>query len=671
MVLIMKRVFKIYIIGCLLLFSDTVAFGQKGKLRYADQQFELSNFAEAAQGYERAFDKKATYRAAKGAARSYSRLAAYQDAHKWWNKTIDFEESDPEDYSKYISSLHSTGNLEELKAALTGSSLSSGKENIHLDSIRTWYANPRPIKLIGWELNSSSADYGIAFDQEGNIYFSSDRGAVSSSGKKSIRVDGATKFSTKHHDMTGRDFIKIYKEEEKNQVVSLRSPVPQTYHFADPYFMEDQPVVFYTLTRDLGKVRKKRNYTINPEIYFSTINEKGELTDFTPFPYNSALEHGMITPFVDEGEKKVYFSSNRAGGLGGYDLYYVTYDEEWNFGSPVNLGPSINTFGDERDPFVYENTLYFASDGLIGLGGFDIFQAQHTHGSFTGIRNLGLPYNSPQDDYAFRRGREGKLYLSSNRADGKGSDDIYKVEDLYRQFIASVTDCEGTPIAEGLEVRLIQKDNGVAIQHREEANGVVSADLSPDADFQLDLSKAGYFSIRDNTLTTKGLDAGRLEREYVMKKIPYKTVVLEELIYYNFDDSMIRPDAEPVVLKIAEIMKKYTFLEIVVRSHTDSWASDEYNEVLSQKRANAVRDYLGKFGIARSRVRSEWYGEQQLVNDCGDGVPCPASAHQQNRRSELILMAFPDESKTYEFPKELEGLDLFKIEEFSLPLDCQ
>jgi len=670
MVLVMKRIFKIYIIGCLILLTGTAAFAQKAKLSYADQQFQQTNFLDAAKGYEVAFGKKPSYRAAKGAAMAYDKLASYQEAYKWWAIVADFDEASGEDYSRYISSVQQTGDLDKLESVLKLSPAST--PNISFDSLKMWYSSVKNIEVVGLDaLNSPSADYGMAIDSRGNTYFSSDRGQVSSSGKKSIRIDGANKFNPKRNELTGRDFIKIYKKEGENQPVALKSVVPKTYHFADPYFMKDKPVVFYTLTRDLGKVKRKRNYTINPEIYFSSVNEDGELLDYQPFSDNSALEHGVITPFVDEQEKKIYFSSNREGGLGGYDLYFVTYDENFNFGSPVNLGPSVNTAGDERDPFLFDGLFYFASNGISGLGGLDLFQAQYSSGNFSGIKNLGLPYNSPQDDYAYRRKQEGQSYLSSNRLNGKGLDDIYVINDLYRQFIAKVVDCEGKTIAEGVRVELMQKDNLLEIRASQEAGGILKADIAPEADFQLSLSKDGYFSITDNELTTKGLASDQLEKEYVMKKIPYKSVVFEDLIYYNFDDSKIRADAEPVMRKLAETMKQFTFLEILIRSHTDSWASDEYNEALSHKRANAVRDFLGDYGIARSRVKSEWFGEQQLVNDCGDGVPCPASEHQLNRRSELILLAFPDETKTYEYPKELEGIDPGLFKELNLPLDCQ
>lgn len=671
MVLIMKRIFNIYIIGCLVLLSSTVTFGQKGKLSYADHQYEQSSYMEAAKGYESAFDKKATYKAAKGAALSYDKLGAYQDAHKWWAEVIGFEDATSEDYSHYLSSLQQNGKLQELEAALQASSFPNAGSNIQLDSLKAWYASPRTIELISLELNSSAADYGIAFDPAGNSYFSSDRGQVSSSGKKSIRIDGANKFSTKYNEMTGRDFIKIYKEGANGQAASVPSVVPRTYHFADPHFVQSQSLVFYTVTRDLGKVKKNRNYTIHPELYFSTINERGQWTDFKAFPYNAALEHGVITPFVDEQEKKLYFASDRAGGLGGYDLYYVTYDEQWNFGEPVNLGPAINSAGDERDPYISDGIFYFASDGRIGLGGLDLYQSERQGGKFGAAKNLGLPYNSPQDDYAFRKDADGVLYLSSNRTSGRGLDDIYRIEDLYRQFIGRAVDCEGEALIDGLEVQLIQKSDGLAVENKQAGEGTFTADLSPDTDFQLKLSKSGYFGVTDATLTTKGLTSDKLEKEYVLKRIPYQTVVSEDTIYYNFDDSKIRPDAEPVMRQVAELMKKYTFLGILVKSHTDSFASDEYNEALSQKRANAVRDFLGDYGIARSRVTSEWFGEQQLVNDCGDGVPCPASAHQQNRRSELILMAFPDEHKDYEFPEVLEDMDLPDLGKLQQLINCR
>jgi outer membrane protein OmpA-like peptidoglycan-associated protein/tetratricopeptide (TPR) repeat protein len=671
MVLIMKRISTIIIMCCLVSIAFTDALGQNVKLRYADRQLELSNLTEAAEGYEEAFEKKATYRAAKGAAIAYERLSSYQQAYKWWKSVVDFEEATPDDFANYVYAVHQGGSFEELKAAVEKNKGLVSQANFNMDSLLLWYSNSKNVELISLDsLNSPATDYGLAFDQKGNRYFSSDRGPVSSSGKKSIRVDGSNQFDTERYDMTGRNFISIYKEDEKKRLVPLESIVPDTYHFADPWFMKQSPILFYTVTRDQGKIKKKRNYNIYPEIYYSTVNDNGELTDFQSFPINSALEHGVITPFVDEVERKIYFSSNRSGGLGGYDLYYVTYDDDFAFSAAVNLGPSVNTPGDERDPFMLGDSFYFSSNGHVGLGGLDVFHASYREGTFSSVHNLGLPYNSPQDDFAMQRNAKGETFLSSNRMSGAGLDDMYKIEDLYRRFIGKVFDCDGNLVIDNLDVTLNQKDGNITVPTRQEEKGVILADLSPETDFQLTLKKQGYFTLKDNLISIKGMTGEKLEKEYHLKKIPYNTVVSEDLIYYNFDESQLRSDATPILERVAEHMKNHTFLEILVRSHADSRASNEYNEALSERRANAVREFLGDYGIARARVKSEWFGEEQLTNDCGDGVPCPESAHQLNRRSEIILRAFPDENKTYEYPKELEGIDVSQLKDLKLPAGC-
>src|SRR5690606_27603966 len=244
------------------------------------------------------------------------------------------------------------------------------------------------------------------------------------------------------------------------------------------------------------------------------------------------------------------------------------------------------------------------------------FHSRYSKENFSEVRNLGVPFNSPQDDFSLLQTREGEVYLSSNRESNVGLDDIFKIEDLYTQFVGKVRDTDGKPIGEGLVVVLRQKDNLRSIGTEQPENGTVLAPVAPETDYQLVLQKKGYFPVHDPDLSTKGLKGGRLEREYVMKEIPYNYTVFQGLVYYDYGQSRLRPDAESSMSKIAALMKNHTFLEIMVRSHTDSRSSNQFNEAMSQRRANAVRDYLQDYGIARSRVKSEWFGEERLVNDC-------------------------------------------------------
>jgi outer membrane protein OmpA-like peptidoglycan-associated protein len=183
------------------------------------------------------------------------------------------------------------------------------------------------------------------------------------------------------------------------------------------------------------------------------------------------------------------------------------------------------------------------------------------------------------------------------------------------------------------------------------------------------IKKEGYFSVQDKELSTIGLQDASLEKTYKMIRIPYNTTAYVDLVFYNLDESSIRKDAEAPLNKVAELLKSYSFLNITVRSHTDARASETYNEALSERRADAVRDYLGQFGIARSRIEAEWFGENEPANDCGDGIPCPEDKHQINRRTELLLLAFPEVGRSYDMPPEMQDMDLCDISNIQLPVE--
>ncbi len=676
MVLDMKRIFILLFVGAFIGFSQVPAFGQNALLRYADKQYKLFNYEEAAQVYEKAFDKKGKYVAAQMAAKSYQKLNDYDNAYKWWKTTVGFEEASTQDYVSFAAAANQLGKMDELVVAMDSLPKDGKLDKINLDSMMSWYNKPVALEAVGIDsMNSSSADFGMVMDTKGNKYFASDRGAEGGSGKAALRFDVSNKIDEDHYAWTGRDFLTVYKINKDGQVASLNSPVPDSYHFADPFFLEEQAVAFYTVTREVKRVDGKKVKTrkminpemdygqeqdefvdFHPEIYFSKIGENGEFADYSAFPLNDALKYSLINPFLDESSNKLYFASDMEGGYGGFDIYVVEYDKDFNFGEPQNLGEAINTSGDERDPFLFGKHFYFSSNGHFGLGGLDIFTADYENDSFSNVKNMGIPYNSPQDDFAMTLSEEGSQYLSSNRTGGMGFDDIYLIKDMYRRFLAKVEDCNGDLITDGFVAEFIEKDLDKAIDLERDVEGEIKANIAPEADYELKISKKGYFPVHDENISSVGMEGTLLEREYTMIPIPYKTTVFVDLVYYDLDKSMIRNDAQPVLDKLASLMNEHAYLDLMVRSHTDARASDEYNEKLSNSRADAVAAYLGEKGIASSRVHEEWFGEKELANDCGDGVPCPERSHQLNRRSELVLMAFADEQREYELPADL--LDL-------------
>lgn len=659
MVLIMKKLF------CLLFFfvslgSHFVA-AQNRQLRYADRQLELENYQHAAETYEKAYQSKARYATAKKAAETYQLIQDYEKSFQWWETVVSSEESERSDYYNYLVSAIKVGKGDQIGDILNATSFEEYDfPEIDFQMVREMSSKKPKVKLVPVEgVNSDGSDFGLKTDSEGIKFFSSDRGQVIPTEKKAIRLDAKSKlYSSEKSSFNDREFFSLYKSDQDGNISEVLTDLPDALHVSDPSLMESKGIIFYTVFRDINKIKGNREYDINPEIYFSKVSNDGSLSESRAFPFNDFVKHGVQNPFVDEGSKRIYFASDMPGGFGGFDLYYVTYDDDLNFGDAVNLGSVVNTSQNESHPTVFENILYFSSRGHAGIGGMDIFSATISVDEFQNVENLGVPYNSPRDDFGYYVSSEGKRYLSSDRIGGLGLDDIYLVEDLFKMLIARVIDCDGNIISEAFESTLSIVDDMAMIPTMRNEQGELTAELEPEKNFQLNISKKGYFSISDNTLSTIGLEEDVLEREYRLSKIPYNLPVVVDIVYYDLDKSKIRNDAQPVLDKMAELMNKYDFLDLAVASHTDARASDAYNKALSQRRADAVKEYLSKFGIPENRVRIDWFGEENLINDCGDGVPCPETKHQLNRRSELVLEAFTDKDKEYEFPKELIGKDV-------------
>lgn len=642
------------------------AFAQNRQLRYAEKQLEIENFQHAAELYEQAYKSKPKYATAKHAAETYQLIQNYEKSFEWWEIVVGSEEAERNDYYNYLVSAIKVGKGDQLDEILNSTSFEENDfPEIDFDLLRKISSQKPKVKLVPLEgINGDGSDFGLHVNQKGLKYFSSDRGDIYSTEKKSIRLDAKNKlYSSEKSSFNDREFFSIYTSDTSGSITKMDSNLPDALHISDPSLMESKGILFYTVFRDVNKIKGNRNYVIHPEIYFSKVTEEGSLIESKPFPVNDFVNYGVQNPFVDEESGRIYFASDKPGGMGGFDLYFVTYDENLNFGDPVNLGGTINTSQNESHPTIAGNTLYFSSRGHAGLGGMDIFSAEIEGNGFQKVKNLGVPYNSPRDDFGYFVSSEGKRYLSSDRIGGMGLDDIYSIEDLFKRLIARVIDCDDNLITEDYNVSLNANDDLSMISTSRNVEGELLAELDIEKDFILNISKKGYFSISDSTLSTVGLEADELYREYRLSKIPYNLPVVVDIVYYDLDKSKIRNDAVPVLDKIAELIQKYDFLDLAVSSHTDSRASDAYNKALSQKRADAVKEYLSKFNIPENRIRIDWFGKENLANDCGDGVPCPETKHQLNRRSELVLEAFTDTERDYEFPMHLIGKDNCDITE--------
>lgn len=375
-----------------------------------------------------------------------------------------------------------------------------------------------------------------------------------------------------------------------------------------------------------------------------------------------------LHPFEGElfGNKVLFFSSDMEGGFGGFDLYYSTITGD-TYSTPVNLGKSINTEGDDVTPFYQNGTLYFSTDGRPGFGGFDIWYGTWNGAAFEDITNMGFNYNTAQDDQYLRFTPDGSAgFLTSNRPHKdkrklKGSDtccdDIYTIQlrEIIIDLLVNVVD-ENGPLKEATTelIDLSVADETDGMQSR---TNVIGNDfnflLDADHKYRVVVSKEGYYPDTTVSFNTVGLlDSYTVKKTVTLKPLPPKEDEGIEIveankpirlnnIYYDFAKWDILPDAEDDLGYLKTLMDDYPDMVIELSSHTDSRGNGPYNQNLSQKRAQSAKNWLVAEGINTQRIKAVGYGESVVTNQCVDGVRCSESEHRINRRTEFKIIAGP------------------------------
>jgi len=481
-------------------------------------------------------------------------------------------------------------------------------------------------KIYPLSISSEKADFAPV-KLKASVVFISSRGGIYN--------------KQKQHSWTGSPYLSMYQAEGAGK--EFKAPAPYASELISDF--NDGPVSFSPsgdelfITRNNSKLLSRNDKTSRLKIVYSKLQDGKWMTP-SELPFNRAqynTAHASISP---DG-KRMYFSSDMPGGKGGMDIYYSERNGD-TWGDPVNLGPKVNTPGNETFPFAHTNgILYFSSDGWSGLGGMDIFYTNINDKSLKAPVNPGYPFNTHRDDFGTYINEDGKSgYLSSNRSGGRGDDDIYYFE--IRQNITvfgTVADKETLePIA---YARVIIRDNtGVEIGSVvADEQGKYSYDAPLDTDLHLASNPEGFFSGSIKT-STKGLTAESLKADILLEKIVINKPIVLDNIYYDLGKWNIRKDAEMELNKLVTILQENPGITIELGSHTDSRAGDDYNLKLSEKRAKSATEYIVKTGnIATSRVVSKGYGETQLVNNCKNGVKCNEEEHQKNRRTEFKVIS--------------------------------
>jgi OmpA-OmpF porin, OOP family len=421
--------------------------------------------------------------------------------------------------------------------------------------------------------------------------------------------------------------------------VNFGRPVNTTLHEGSGVFTPDE-VMLFTRWSDANR---------NEAFIYMARTTDGKFYEAMKLgPQVNTPGFKSINPFVSFDGTKLFFSSNKPGGKGGYDLYVSNIDENGFIGSAKNLGDAINTNSDEMTPFFHSlsNTLYFSSNGWPGLGGLDIFKSSlNVDDSVYGIpKNLAVPINSAKDDAYFIMERtQKKGFFSSDREDCPGGHcyDIYEFinEDIKFDLSGYVYDAQtNEPIANALVTIKDVHDGDEPFFVVTDEKGFYFTELKPDMEFFLKAQKTKYFGDAAN-VATKGLtETTHLEKDFYLNKIPAGDIEIEG-VEYDFNKATLRPKSMEVLDKIVDLLKLNDNISIELSSHTDARGNDDYNMKLSQARAQSCVDYILSKGIAKARIIANGYGEtkpiilEEEINKMAPKSPEFEAAHQKNRRT--------------------------------------
>jgi len=457
-----------------------------------------------------------------------------------------------------------------------------------------WQASPESYNVEELkDINSRNSDFSPAFgrDDHGLLWFTSSR-------------DDAQ--GNKEHGATGQSFTDIF-ESRLDKKGKWSTPVPVDFlnsEFEDgtPSFSSDYTEVYFTRC-EAGKRESK-----GCVIMYST----REGTRWSDPVKLELLADSLVAahPSVSADGQTLYFVSDMPGGLGGKDIYRSTRTSQGSpWSRPENLGSDINTRGNELFPFIRENgTLYFASDGHIGMGGLDIFRATPQSGNSWIVNNMRPPINSPADDFgiSFERGAEKGIFSSSRK--GRGVDDLYTFEmpPLLFSITGLVKDEKSGQPVQGATVQLIASD-GANMQTETGNAGDFKFSLRPEVDYIFLASKRGFLNGKEKE-TTRGQDKSR-EFMATILVTPIDRPIDLPNIFYDFGKWDLRPESMVSLDKLVETLNDNPNVTIELMSHTDSRDTEEYNMDLSQKRAQSVVNYLIGKGIASDRLTARGYGE--------------------------------------------------------------
>lgn len=724
-----------------LLFISNV-YGQKTPLtlKRADKYFDQFAYSKAVGLYKSFLETEDRQDVKLKIGESYMKLNEPENAVIWYEKGLTDGEADNRHYLNYAQALAGVGQYDASKKwfekyrSTVDKDKRSDEKIYSAGHLNEFYLDSARYKLSPISANTPEFEFAPAYYKDGIVF-------ASSRGKEDF---------VKHEfSWNMKAFLDLYYVAQSengsfSNAAPLEGKINTKYHEGASVFNEAGNEVYFTRNHFMkGKVLKSNDGVNKINLYHGTWSDGKWVTEEMAF---DNPEYSTGDPSLTKDFQTIYFVSDKPGGYGGTDIYKsFLVNGEW--GDPINLGNVINTEGNERFPYILEDgTLYFSSDGHLGLGGLDLYKSELHGAEYKEIYNLGFPMNTNNDDFALIIDQEQKKgFMSSNRPGGAGKDDIYsfdileepKISTRINVFVKTQGDDDATKKAlNGAKISIYNKTENVLVKEFEDVNsaiiyslkpgfvyeittkkdslldavstldltdksnkesrsadlilqeplpdvvfldfvvnddkgealdgamiyildektktlkiaksnesGVVSTYLDPESKYVIKAVKQGYFT-NCMKLKTEQLSKNKktLNKPFSLEKIDLdKTFEIE--LFFDVSKYAIRKDAALELDKVVTFLNENPGLQVELGSHTDARGSDAYNQRLSQQRAESSVKYIVSQGIDEKYITAKGYGETRLKNECGNGVRCPDTKHQLNRRTEIKITGLLEEDQ--------------------------
>lgn len=706
-------------------------------IREGDRHFQQMAYARAIRSYSAAARKGAVNEhVTRRLAESHLRLGHTVEAERWYSTVVKFLNREPRDLFYYAEALKSNGRYEEAEEWMDRYLAMAGGEGAPRSNItgfaRKYARETGRFTVKPTTINSPFSDMAPAWLGSDKLLFASAR-------SESVAIE--RRAAINDQPFLDLFMVDILPGGVFAQPYLLQGDVNGKWHDGPATASLNGDKLWFTRNQsERGRAVSGRLGYTRLGIYSARRGEGG-FWGVKPFAFNNS-EVSMGHPALSPDGQRLFFVSDMPGGEGGSDIYFCKLqDGEWS--EPVNLGPSINTPGNELFPFMAaDGTLYFASNGHPGLGGLDIFAAKPSGpGRFGGAINLGSPVNGPKDDHGFiidptsTRG-----YFASNRPGGMGDDDIYAFE-MYAPLVQEFM-CTGTVIDQEYDIPviaaqvLLYSDNGALLDstftdnrgeysfpvekdrvyrvvarlkgrfdgeqrfsteriedqqiitrdillvadagiwlrgavrfkdrigfvegmtvsvvnlssffseaQRTDAGGGFRFRLQPNEDFEVLLEKPGFFS-QSIPVSTKGMRQGMIDLADI-RPLEFEPIQVGEAIALKYVrwpegaatlDRQAKLDLDALAERL--LVNPEVMVELAV--HEDARGDAGTALKLSQRRAEAMAQYLREKGVPKERLAAKGYGYTRPLNHCLPGVECSEAEHAVNRRSVYVVTGLTD-----------------------------